>query len=652
MTLLMHTRTGQLPAAIILLAALLVAWFAYLPGTGGSLHFDDQSNLQQLRVVQDRDSALRFIASGTAGPLGRPLALASFAPQAYAWPQSTDVLLRTNILIHLVNGALVAWLLYLVGTARGQDPGRAAVTGAVSGAIWLLLPILASSSLFIVQRMTTLAAVFALAGAIGYLYARRSIDSRPYVALAGMTAALALGTAFGMLAKENGALLLIYVLVLEFTLLPRPAIHGTFRWRSWYAVVLLVPLVVLVAYLATRLPYPEVTVLRREFTGSERLITQAQILWQYLYLAFLPNPAALGPFHDHLPVQRTLFSPGTLLAVGSWIAVVTTAVALRKRCPLLLFAVAWYLLGHSLESSTLSLELYFEHRNYLPLIGPVYALIDAALSVSSQWRRVVAASLTAYGAVLAATLFSFTSLWGHPSLAAEMWYIYNPESSRAAQYLAQQLQLSGDQHTARRVLDKVMERDPGAHGVKLQTLQIACVLEPEHNHADTVRELGDAFVTTRFSYGIQEALTWLYDTGHAKTCSGVGTDALYRLSAALARNPSFHQSRVTHHNLHVLMARIGMENRDLDLTMHHMEKALDIYPNPYALSFTVAILNSAGLFDEATRIVDQAQGWRPSHPLRAWVWRDQLTRLQTRQLSLVRTQAQVRPDSDNQGHTP
>ena len=35
----------------------------------------------------------------------------------------------------------------------------------------------------------------------------------------------------------------------------------------------------------------------------------------------------------------------------------------------LAFGIAWFLVGHSIESTVFSLELYFEHRNYFPGVG-------------------------------------------------------------------------------------------------------------------------------------------------------------------------------------------------------------------------------------------------------------------------------------------
>src|SRR5690606_37994877 len=136
-------------------------------------------------------SAIRFITEGVAGPLGRPLALASFVPQAYAWPDLPSAFLYINICIHLLNGVLVVWFIYCLTRARDAT-SQAGWFAVMTGFVWMVLPILVSSSLLIVQRMTTLSATFTLFGLIGYLYCRRLLEEKPRLSLALMTLALAL----------------------------------------------------------------------------------------------------------------------------------------------------------------------------------------------------------------------------------------------------------------------------------------------------------------------------------------------------------------------------------------------------------------------------------------------------------------------------
>jgi protein O-mannosyl-transferase len=615
-------------AAAVLLVALVAAWLAYSPGTGGSLQFDDQHNLSGLADVHDRASALRFITTGESGPLGRPIALASFAPQAYAWPDSPEVLLHTNIFIHLLNGALVTWLLYLLGLARQQSERPAALIGAASGGIWMLMPMLASSSLLIVQRMTTLSAAFVLMGIIAYLYARQRSQGRPILALSGMTIALLAGATLGTFTKESGVLLFVYVLVLESTLLVRPKGIPKALWRGWFTLVLVAPFALLIYYLARYLPYPEAIILTRDFSAFERLITQAEILWRYLYLSFLPNAAALGPFHDDFAVQRSLFQASTMLAVAAWAAVISAAIMLRPKAPLIAFAVGWYLLGHALESSTIPLELYFEHRNYLPLVGPVYALAAAVLSIRGQWQRVLTVTLAAYALVLGGVLFSVASLWGSPALAAEIWHLYNPASSRAVLALAAELQRDGYISASHRLLTRFVESNPESDTIRLQILPITCLIEREPDQGETIGALEERLRLARFDYGVPATLAKLHTMINDGQCPILEHRDVLLLSQSVLENPRYNNPLVRH-NLHVLIADIGADSRDLDLTMTNLREALHHYPNSSTLRIALSVLVSAGLHDTAGELLEEAEAWRPRHPIQAARWHNELKLLDT-----------------------
>jgi hypothetical protein len=179
--------------------ALLLAWLCYRPALSGTFQLDDVANLDGLAAVSDYDSTLNFIGSGAAGPLGRPIAMLSFALQADSWPQDAAAFLRVNVLIHLLNAILVALCLLRVAVGMRIDMTKAMTIAALSASAWVLMPLLASASLLVVQRMSTLSATFVLLGLIGYLFARARIDDRPRQALLGMSACLAVGTVLAML---------------------------------------------------------------------------------------------------------------------------------------------------------------------------------------------------------------------------------------------------------------------------------------------------------------------------------------------------------------------------------------------------------------------------------------------------------------------
>src|SRR5688500_18346788 len=93
---------------------LFSAWLAYRPGLAGGFLFDDFINLPALGAmgpVDDWPTFWRYLTSGTADPTGRPLALLSFLADARDWPADPAPFLRSNVLLHLLNGSLLFLLL-------------------------------------------------------------------------------------------------------------------------------------------------------------------------------------------------------------------------------------------------------------------------------------------------------------------------------------------------------------------------------------------------------------------------------------------------------------------------------------------------------------------------------------------------------------
>jgi hypothetical protein len=386
----------------------------------------------------------------------------------------------------------------------------------------------------------------------------------------------------------------------------------------------------LLGYLSLQGRYSEGLVLMRGFDGPERLLTEATILWEYLYRAFIPYVPALGPFHDDQVVHRDWLDPMSLLAVVAWLAAIAAAVGLRKRFPWLAFAIAWYLAGHALESTTLGLELYFEHRNYLPLIGPVFAFVAMVSSVTPQWQKLARGALLAYGALLGALLFSTTSLWGTPPLAADVWARYRPDSLRATMYLSGYLQKDGFYDAARNVAAEYAERHADSGTARLMILDLSCGIGPDTAQPEQLDTLKRMLPSSAFEYAVFDMLQRLHQHVRNGACDAVLTgETVYALASAAESNPVFRRHALMRHNLHVLMAEEAFEKRDLDLTMSHIEAALDADFTLTTVTFAALVLDSAGLRSEAASFVRNAHSHVPSNPLQAGVWRQQLATLES-----------------------
>lgn len=634
------THTAQGLTLLLILAAIAAI---YWPALSGSLQFDDKQNLGRLSAITDINSALQFIFSGFAGPLGRPLTLASFSLQAYAWPDYPEVFLRTNILLHVLNGALLAWCLLWLGRLRGTPPHEANWVAIAGTALWLTIPLLAFSSLFIVQRMTTLSGTFMLLGLLGYLAARSRLDKQPKRALTGMSASLGIGTLLAVLSKENGALLPVLMLVIEGTLLRAQLFKASIITRAWGSLFLVLPLLAILGFMATQVPYSEHMALRREFTAEQRLWSQAGILWQYLLHAFVPSPAQLVPFHDHLKASPSLFQPSTLLSIAAWVVVVAVAFCFRQRLPLLAFAVFWYLGAHLLESTVLGLELYFAHRNYIALIGPIYALVASVWAIKAPLAKMARALLLVYTLVLAASLYNFTTLWGQPALAAEMWAIHRPESIRANQNLAAQLHQDGWHRAALKVLTETYAVDPEHRaGAGIQALTLACAMHPELDHSEGVNALITHIKTASFDADLHQKLLELQRLLLKEPCVGVGLETVERLTLSAMDNPAYASSGQVMHNLHAVLTELAIAQQDFGKTMTHIEASLRIMPSLEDLHLALRVLTDAGRADLGQALIDMTRANMPTHPIQRLNWQRQLELFERQLAEINNADKQVR----------
>jgi hypothetical protein len=434
-----RTRRHEAVVALLFGALLAACWLAYRPGTSGSFQFDDYANLPPLAVLNSNPTAEQleqFVLKGIASPLGRPISLLSFAMQAPSWPEDAGAFIRANILLHLLNGVLLFW--WLLRLARLSGPAQAGTSWVALGAtaLWLLAPLQASTVLYVVQRMTELSATFVFLGMGLYLVGREALDrGATGSGLAWMTLGLGAGAGLGTLAKENAAQMPLMVLALEATLLaslPRPR-----AWRPWAVAFLALPAIALLGYLA----WVGITAhgfWTRDFTPAERLLTEARVMFTYLQKIVTPWPSAVRLWYDDFGASRGLLSPWTTApAVAAVLAVTGAAWNWRKAAPLPAFAVLWFLACHVLESTTLPLELVFEHRNYQASVGLWLALAFATQRVlarasSATARRVFATLGAAYLVLQAAVTWEIATLWGRP-LELSAWMAHRvPDSRRAA----------------------------------------------------------------------------------------------------------------------------------------------------------------------------------------------------------------------------
>lgn len=369
-------RTRYISAVSAVFAcAILVA--IYWQGLHGGFFFDDGPSILLAEGVRletlSLESIHQALVSGGAGPSGRPVAQLSFALNHYFSGFDPFVFKATNLAIHLTCGFLVFSLALRLLTAAAPTAKQHNIliaSGAVS-ALWLLHPIQLLPVLHVVQRMTSLSALFLLAALLLHVRGRER---------GGRAGAALLILAWGILwplsffSKETGALFPLFALAWE--LIMRRSSCGTLdRFARGFAALASLFLVAGVAYgLSPSAQWLWAGYDLRPFSLVERLLTEGRVLWFYLDLIVAPRMEALGLYHDDIAVSIDLLSPWTTLpALFGLAGLVWLAWRMRTRAPLVAFGITWFLIGHAMESTVLPLEIAHEHRNYLPILGILLA---------------------------------------------------------------------------------------------------------------------------------------------------------------------------------------------------------------------------------------------------------------------------------------
>ncbi|OZB75517.1 MAG: hypothetical protein B7X37_01945 [Halothiobacillus sp. 14-55-98] len=471
-------------AGLFLLA---FAYLVYLPGLSGAFLFDDFGNLPPLGdtgPINHAWQAWAWITSGFAGPTGRPISLASFLLDTRTWPAPPEVFKQTNVIIHLINGLLLAGLSHALARGFGLDRRRALWVGVLAAGFWLLHPFWVSTTLYVIQRMAMLAALFVFAGLWAFVHGRLQLRAgKPIRAYIWMSMGLALGTLLATFSKENGALLPLLAWVIEafvFDADKRSLDRDGKRYIWWRRVFIYLPSAALLAYMAYQLPMLfSGQTYGRNFTPWERLLTETRIVWTYLHDLWLPGLHDGGLFNDDIRISTGPLQPLATLfaALGIVLLIMVAALAKMARTPWIRaagLAIAFYFIGQLLESTWLPLELMFEHRNYLPaglMFLPLAVFLVQHSTATQRWPAWTAVAILVIFALLTTKR---ADVWGKPFVQALSWAHQHPDSARAQSYLANFWEQTGNYPEAERLLDSAFKKHPDDLLVLANRAFVAC----------------------------------------------------------------------------------------------------------------------------------------------------------------------------------
>jgi protein O-mannosyl-transferase len=590
--------------ALSLLATLALTWWVYHPGLSGGFLFDDFANLPvigETGPVTHWATFWRYITSGTADPTGRPLTLLTFLIDARDWPANPYPFKVTNLILHVCNGLLLYALLCRLGRLLDVEARHARMAAWFGCSAWLLHPLLLSTTLYIVQREAMLPATCVMAGLLLWLHGREHLrKGRLKSGLAWVVIGLGGFTLLGTLAKANGALLPLYALLIELLVVSsRRPLQNHVPLRAYRAVIVLfcaIPACAILGFLAWRGLVGSIHgghAGTRPWNIGQRLLTEPRVLVDYLRLLWIPRPFTSGLFNDQFVASTSWLHPiATIPCLLAVLALIGGAWWQRHQHPALALAVLFYFAGQSLESSSIPLELYFEHRNYVPALLMFWPL-GLWLADLNALRPVKITLLAAIPLLLAGMTHARAQVWGDVQTQALIWAHLNPDSPRAQANAAQVEMEQGHPQTAEARLQKLLANEPNQTQLTFNLIGARCMtgegLRP--------RDMEAALISMRSTPDVGALIAHWYErmlpVAAEGRCSGLTPAALLSLIDAGLQNPNLRIPGMQQ-DLIYLKGLTALATHQPDQALSDFIQALDQNVRPGMALEAAAMLGSSG----------------------------------------------------------
>jgi protein O-mannosyl-transferase len=421
--------------ALSLLPFVVVLFF--LPALFGPLLLDDTIHLDPIQNwLSTREGTYGLIFGNQSGPFGRPLSIVTFLLNAMTTGDQVWPMKLTNLLLHLITGLVLSKLFYRLFRRDVNLQQHAKVASIIAASLWLLLPQHTSTVFYVIQRMMILATLFAVMACWLYVVARERIENNAPHGLLFLVGAFLLAM-LSVLSKESGLVIPLYCLLIEWVYFrptpdkPRPRI---IIWGFRLAVIY--PCLLAAVFLAFNPGFVLDGYIDREFSMPERAMTQIPVLADYFASTFFPMVRSAGVFNDDFPVTRHIGLTEGLILLAAFV-LIFSAIRMRKNYASFSAGTGLFFIGHLLESSIFSLEIYFVHRNYLPSMGLLLAawgliagIVNRNPGMTNKFMRTLPFVLFGLFAFYGFNTYSRAKLWSSSENLMADALRHHPASSR------------------------------------------------------------------------------------------------------------------------------------------------------------------------------------------------------------------------------
>lgn len=589
-------------AALILMVVLIA--LIYSNTVSAPFILDDLPTIQDSPTIQITDLSLKslFRAATEHYYSNRPVPCLTLALNYYFGQQNPFGYHLFNITIHILSAIVLYYL--IKGTLQiysrssvSRDPKKYTESSSTvsdtqmhsgiflisifSTLIWAVHPANTQTVNYIVQRMTSLAALFYILSLLLYIRARCSAglkDKLFFYSGFGLSAILALAS------KENAATLPLVLFLYEWIFFNSVSSKWLKQKLPLLAVLVVLIGIVGIFFFDGR-PFEKIMAkyANRDFSMGERGLTEFRVIVYYLTLLLFPHPNRLNIDYN-FPISHSLTDPiTTLFSLLVLAGLFACSIICLKKMPLYAFCILWWFTNLIIESSIIGLEIIFEHRMYLPsmfiMIIPVSLLVRFL-----KPKKMAVLVMVFILAICSVWTYQRNGIWADDETLWMDAVSKSPQKARPNNNLGYALS------------------NKGRYDAAIEYYQKALVLNP--SFTDAYINLGAAFFEKKdFRQAIaalKKALTLKPDSvkahinlGTIFMQMGVRADAITHFSEALNLNSSLPG---VHNNLGFLLASQG----DTAEAFNHYKQALEIKPDyDRAHNNLASLLLRSGQFSEA-----------------------------------------------------
>lgn len=606
--------TGSLKIVLSIAALSGIAYLLYYPGLFGPFLFDDFPNLSPLAYsggISDTQSALRFIFGNNSGPTGRPVSMATFLLNDHSWPSIPFYFKQTNLLLHIACGLMVFLVLgrLLRDRSFGKNSDQIDWLCFVVVSIWLIHPINLSTVLYVVQRMTILSAFFAMASLYFYLIFRNQYFEKRGGQLRYLLISIVL-LVLGVFSKENAVLVVPFVAFLEILYFKRPICPKMKGFVVENAVLIMGGVVIIIVISSGwwAQGYDQ-----RSFGLYDRVKYQFPVMGDYILKIIFPKVSSFNLFSgDYESVSNQALSVLDVFKSIVTLTCIVLAVALvklKKRVAIL--GGAWFFIFHLLESTFYPLEMYFEHRNYLPSVGLIFLVVVGIISLferissGSFLKRAVFLSSTVY---LSWSLFLLSSTWASSDTLFLKWEMDEPKSARAKVVYAALVEQRTFPENSIEHVSRAIDLKPKALGLHLKRLRLICQYQLDYDLIKVESELKSA---DEFEMGVVAALSDLIkldSDGDGLICESLGHSIHISDLFSMVESSDEEKWNATRAaRFYSLKSDFFSYRGNLNVSVISIDKAIEYTPTVDLYLKKSVMLASAGLQNEALGTLELAE---------------------------------------------